>query len=435
MATVLVTKREAQPSRLVISNFVSTASTVGVEVPHPFTFLVSPPATADTMPSPLLSLSGEERSSKKRKIADAQSPRFVSRSSVSPEMSLFSSSLKAAPGSGPSVYGLSKVVKNVRCPEGIMRLVPAGVRLIEKKVKEKTSYEKGFRRKRIKLPKSSVLATNADKFPVKVRKGEILNGEIDVKGRQNSYAAAFKGDPLDIRISTPPTIMNTKGRPRIWGRLTRQERSLCQGIEFAILQACSKAAIKGEPQRSVPGGRGAEAIRQTRPREVRNDLLRFYSEHIPPISFRVYNRSLLKKLQPNYGTVVAALYYCAKFTHLVKIELDAYCVHRVWCTAYGVAFKFWEDGITTGKSVANAAGLAVAEYTSMELFMIKTLGYNLLIDAAAEEGMRKQIEKFTEEVAQKRQKGTVDACGRPIPAHTKSLRKSDMLADRPFEEM
>lgn len=207
-------------------------------------------------------------------------------------------------------------------------------RLIKEK-RESASYARNG------IPASALLIANERIQPAILEK---LEDEAQRTAAQERGERGESGDPLDLEVEYKKKY-DSKGRLALYGSLDRSEKIAAQAIEHLILYIYTKNGKNLSYVQCGKGGPGAERLKLlARSKSGVDRYLQFFCAEVPAIHFRDYNRRLIKGTRPHFGTLMAALAYVGQFSSITGIQLDPYCVHRVWCVAFGIAFKFWEDG-------------------------------------------------------------------------------------------
>lgn len=116
--------------------------------------------------------------------------------------------------------------------------------------------------------------------------------------------------------------------------------------------------------------------------KVPDEYKYFYSLRPPPISVKKYIWRLKEYAEcSELCFLCASIYIDRMMVRNPGIILNSYSFHRLFLTALVVAIKYLDDEVMTMTGYANIGGTTREELTYLEKIFVKSIKYELYIDA------------------------------------------------------
>jgi len=182
------------------------------------------------------------------------------------------------------------------------------------------------------------------------------------------FAAEEENDPIALKTSGSSCAT-----------LRRERALLSWNSRIASRVASFLEQQLAEPQRMWI----ANPIHRGSIPDSRNGAIKFYSCRTQSFSLRSYIGRLSQSLNASSSSFVLALVYLRRLAERsVDFKLCHLNAHRLVLTAFLLAIKFIEDITFPNDVVAFVGGLPVLELNSLELVMLRNLGFSAFVSQA-----------------------------------------------------
>jgi Cyclin len=106
----------------------------------------------------------------------------------------------------------------------------------------------------------------------------------------------------------------------------------------------------------------------------------FHTNRPPKISIKLYLKRLEEYMKCSEETFILALIYLDRITSKEKqLEINSYCIHRLFLSGLVVAAKFFEDKYYKNSYYSKVGGISNIELNTLELQFLLLIDFQLYV--------------------------------------------------------